>query len=257
MASIEADNGSSFIEALHVAGYGCVIDATFRLTRLHAFVGPNDSGKSTLLRAIETLLIAGAATQGEGLQRLAGGDGRWPADGSAQLSFRLCGHGLQYQLERQDAVMMERLVYPNSDGGRDVLESRLVHGNQPGLPCYLRSRTVARALSNVATTNTLGERTMIPPGAAFSFDSVVDSKLLPDSATKLQAFDTEAHALSDWIGAPVLLRLDPDALRQPRSLIPRTAPFVLRMNEAPGSQVCLMPFGTGTRRRIPPCATVS
>ena len=32
--------------------YGCIKDVTCALTPLHAFIGPNDSGKSTLLRAI-------------------------------------------------------------------------------------------------------------------------------------------------------------------------------------------------------------
>ena len=44
------------IEQLVAKNYGCLKDVTTpRLGMLHAFIGPNDSGKSTLLRAVETL----------------------------------------------------------------------------------------------------------------------------------------------------------------------------------------------------------
>jgi predicted ATPase len=48
-----------YVESLHIESYGCIGDATFRLTPLHALIGPNDSGKSTVLRA---LLTAGLAS---------------------------------------------------------------------------------------------------------------------------------------------------------------------------------------------------
>ncbi len=41
-----------FIETLHIRDFRCCKDVKFELTDLHAFVGPNDSGKSTLLEAI-------------------------------------------------------------------------------------------------------------------------------------------------------------------------------------------------------------
>lgn len=45
----------AYVEELHIESYGCIRDATFRLTPLHALIGPNDSGKSTVLRALMTL----------------------------------------------------------------------------------------------------------------------------------------------------------------------------------------------------------
>ncbi len=42
------------IERLSAKSYGCLRDVTVALTPLHAFIGPNDSGKSTLLRALRT-----------------------------------------------------------------------------------------------------------------------------------------------------------------------------------------------------------
>jgi len=56
-----------YIERLHIQNYGCIQDATFALTPLHALIGPNDSGKSTVLRALRTLtfLIAERSTSQE------------------------------------------------------------------------------------------------------------------------------------------------------------------------------------------------
>lgn len=44
-----------YVEELRIQSYGCIRDATFRFTPLHALIGPNDSGKSTVLRALMTL----------------------------------------------------------------------------------------------------------------------------------------------------------------------------------------------------------
>jgi predicted ATPase len=46
---------NEFIERLTIKNYGCVKDVSVELTPLHAFIGPNDSGKSTLLRALRTV----------------------------------------------------------------------------------------------------------------------------------------------------------------------------------------------------------
>ncbi len=44
------------ITAFHAKNYGCLLDVTAQLTPLHAFIGPNDSGKSTLLNGLRTLV---------------------------------------------------------------------------------------------------------------------------------------------------------------------------------------------------------
>jgi hypothetical protein len=43
------------ITELHATGYGCLKDVRLKLGGLHALIGPNDSGKSTILRALRTL----------------------------------------------------------------------------------------------------------------------------------------------------------------------------------------------------------
>jgi predicted ATPase len=44
------------LDRLVIHGFGCVKHTELRLTPLHALVGPNDSGKSTILRAVQALL---------------------------------------------------------------------------------------------------------------------------------------------------------------------------------------------------------
>jgi predicted ATPase len=42
-----------YIDWVRIKGYGCIQDVALRLTPLHALIGPNDSGKSTILRALQ------------------------------------------------------------------------------------------------------------------------------------------------------------------------------------------------------------
>jgi predicted ATPase len=52
------------IQSLHVESYGCIKSTSLALTPLHALIGPNDSGKSTLLRALRTVTqFAGGSFQ--------------------------------------------------------------------------------------------------------------------------------------------------------------------------------------------------
>jgi predicted ATPase len=44
------------IKTFRAKNYGCLQDVTATLTPLHAFIGPNDSGKSTLLHGMRTLV---------------------------------------------------------------------------------------------------------------------------------------------------------------------------------------------------------
>lgn len=43
-----------YVEWVRIEGYRCIKSADLHLTPLHALIGPNDSGKSSILRAIET-----------------------------------------------------------------------------------------------------------------------------------------------------------------------------------------------------------
>lgn len=59
------------IKYLYVRRFGCIQEVEVELTPLHAFIGPNDSGKSTLLNAVGALSIrvgVGAGLQMESSQ---------------------------------------------------------------------------------------------------------------------------------------------------------------------------------------------
>jgi predicted ATPase len=43
------------VTQLRIQGFGCIRDASFELTPLHALIGPSDSGKTTVLRALRAL----------------------------------------------------------------------------------------------------------------------------------------------------------------------------------------------------------
>jgi predicted ATPase len=53
----------SHVRQMRVVNVGCVKDVTIDLTPLHAFVGPNDSGKSTLLGALRKGVLGYQATR--------------------------------------------------------------------------------------------------------------------------------------------------------------------------------------------------
>jgi predicted ATPase len=45
-----------YVDWVRIRGYRCVRDVSLHLTRLHALIGPNDSGKSSILQAIQSLV---------------------------------------------------------------------------------------------------------------------------------------------------------------------------------------------------------
>jgi len=63
------------IRRLEVKHFGCLQDVNLELTPLHALIGPNDSGKSTVLRALRTAF------------RLAGGNFQDPAPDQRVLPY--------------------------------------------------------------------------------------------------------------------------------------------------------------------------
>jgi predicted ATPase len=45
-----------FMERIRIKQFGCVQDVDLKLSPIHALIGPNDSGKSTILRAVRTAM---------------------------------------------------------------------------------------------------------------------------------------------------------------------------------------------------------
>ncbi|WP_437291184.1 AAA family ATPase [Sorangium sp. So ce406] len=225
MTTTAPEAGSQrFIEDLEISGYGCVSNAAFRLSPLHAFVGPNDSGKSTILRAVQTLLIAGAARGGEGMQLLAGGDARWPAPdaGEARIRARLRGHSTWYELARQGGRNIERLERSSDTNGQEAIEWPLQYGNQPGLPPSVATHAVVRVVHDSVQSKTPFGPIPVKSGNLALVGPTEVGGLVSRGIVSVAAdINREAHELAAWIAPASLLRLDPDALRRPCSLIPR------------------------------------
>src|SRR5438132_8989216 len=64
MQQLMSQAPAMLIRKLHVESFGCVKDATVDLEPLTVFVGPNDSGKSMLLRALTTMAEASVDQRG-------------------------------------------------------------------------------------------------------------------------------------------------------------------------------------------------
>lgn len=47
------------IDRIRIQGFGCIEDVELELGPLQAFIGPNDSGKSTILRAVAVVRTKG------------------------------------------------------------------------------------------------------------------------------------------------------------------------------------------------------
>ncbi|AUX40112.1 hypothetical protein SOCE26_015090 [Sorangium cellulosum] len=110
-----------YVEQLRIQGYGCVHDATLALTPLHALIGPNDSGKSTVLRALRTLSSvlerALAAPVPDGL-------GRAPAAGKAPGSslFEVSSASTTWRVELDAAGRFRSTSFPRDLEPPSLLE---------------------------------------------------------------------------------------------------------------------------------------
>jgi ABC-type branched-subunit amino acid transport system ATPase component len=181
---------AGFLTDLHVRSFGCLKDVKLKLTPLHALIGPNDSGKSTLLRAIGTLgsrnvppsttLFAQFADRsgldinrnGTGVRvrpanrpQILGLQEAWQdADVRGQMAARVFapdGSGVRVELIRLDPDELRTPGNLIPEGEPLVLQGR--GGNLPGLYDALRdrnnerfaeiSRTLAALFPTVRTLN--------------------------------------------------------------------------------------------------------
>jgi energy-coupling factor transporter ATP-binding protein EcfA2 len=96
------------IKQLDIENYGCIQKASFALTPLHALIGPNDSGKSTTLRALRT--IARIATEDQ------------PGRKVDQEFQPMWGYKSQMQVVYSDGVTY-RVVPNHEQGGLQIVYS--------------------------------------------------------------------------------------------------------------------------------------
>ena len=113
--------------------YGCLKDVTCALTPLHAFIGPNDSGKSTLLRG----LLDVAETAADSPSR--GGLGGRYSPTTQQLSFDLSFSGKVPELVRYAVGVPDTtLMTPTIENSRVLSQPGIVSLGAlvPALPSW-------------------------------------------------------------------------------------------------------------------------
>ncbi len=167
------------IQRFTAKNYGCLRDVTVELTPLHAFVGPNDSGKSTLLRGVRTAV----QLAGDTFYRV---EGAWQPFDPGIFGAQVPGLHL--------GLKWGELSYEVS--------------GEPD-----RGDVALHAVASGAGTDPTNElRTWIPGPSLGSSKLRAATKLLSRFPTARDHFARGAR----------LLRLDPDALREPSSLIARS-----------------------------------
>ncbi|MBI4706260.1 MAG: AAA family ATPase [Deltaproteobacteria bacterium] len=171
------------IERFRAENYGCLKNVEVKLTPIHAFVGPNDSGKSTLLHAIRTVCqLAGDKFTLDPKRRIAPFDPHLPWG----AHFTLTASGTDWSYS----------VYP-TPRSIDRLTDRPI-GQPPTLQEDLRCKIGQSGHMNrepFAASEVLGGANRVQPPA-------------------------ERLAIMHQMSPGRLLRLDAAALREPSSLVP-------------------------------------
>jgi ABC-type branched-subunit amino acid transport system ATPase component len=177
------------IKTFRAQNYGCLKDVTMGLTPLHAFVGPNDSGKSTILRGIRTVV------------QFAGGYFRSSNDGWSWLPFNPVTPGRR--VTRKGSVP-------------DPTDILLGCGVAEGWYAIIQEK-------GNALTEVLG--TPDTPIGGPPFRSQIRREF-KDRSTVLQEKQDVAQSVSNALTGVRMLRLDPDALRMPSPLIDEPVDFL-------------------------------
>lgn len=175
------------IHTFRARNYGCLVDVTATLTPLHAFIGPNDSGKSTLLHGMRTLVqLAGA-------------------------SFRLDASGWE--------PFDPWLLSPTDPSGPGIIANEImlacgVEGGWYAVKAKRGHTDLEECISGDRPGDAHGEG---PSPAAWYIRYLDDpSDMLANKRPKLTVVSKLRRAR--------LARFDPDALRRPSGLIPETSP---------------------------------
>jgi predicted ATPase len=113
----EADK--PFVETVRIQNFGCARDVTLELTRLHALIGPNDSGKSTVLAAIRTACELVRLGQNQ-----LSNDGRLDPRGVFEARITMCSAAIELTCARSpkkwNAFVGSRGMPPDRDQSLDL-----------------------------------------------------------------------------------------------------------------------------------------
>lgn len=127
-----------FVTEFEARNFGCLRDVKVNLTRLHAFIGPNDSGKTTILQGIRTLMnVLTLAVTGQ-------------TDG--QLQDARFGRGLSLSLRSDEGVTVAVQGLPAGRFSRTLTGPTFappIHDDNPGIFANFSRTLPAFALSGV------------------------------------------------------------------------------------------------------------
>jgi predicted ATPase len=191
------------IQKVTIQNCGCVKKAEVNLTRLHALIGPNDSGKSTILRALRT------ATQ-------------FATEGFTQNEK---GEDLPVDLSTRTRTRTRTSTNAIQHGSGDI---------RPFTP--LVSEMSGDALIGLALDSSLEYQVVGADGRLFEVALHGGRSLLSDRQerslfgrsllwTSRYAYPDPLHRLSDLreqLVPATLVRFDPDALREAAPLLPES-----------------------------------
>ncbi len=179
------------IKTFHARNYGCLLDVTAQLTPIHAFIGPNDSGKSTLLRGVRTVLQLASAEFSYGKDNCEySGNVSWPFDPFLPMgSLTTDGQSNFQNVTLECGVDGGWYAYEVGANGSQETVSRGSAGDVPGkFPCQVESRIITKP-SNID-----------------------------------QDADESSRRVLQQLATPRFIRFDPDALCKPSGLIPEVRP---------------------------------
>ena len=177
------------IEKLVVKNYGCLKDVQVDLTPLHCFIGPNDSGKSTLLDAVQTLTKSANQPQGTDFEF------GWPA--------------LGYVEKAPASLECSTVLAMNSN----KFHRWTFLSNETSLAETGWTETPAMPMHNQNVENRQG-------GIVSIIDNLTQFISAVGGDDEAEQFIHSYKSLADSLRGVRLVRLTLDALRKPSQLIP-------------------------------------
>ena len=169
------------IKLFRARNSGCLLDVKVALTPLHAFIGPNDSGKSTLLHGMRTLI-------------------------------QLASNRFAFEESAQPFDPFLPVRFPVVNGKREPHDITL--------GCAVEGGWYVYDVGPRGPEERVGQGVAGDPSGGAPFQAGARLVTVPSEVLK----DPISARIVEQLRAARLVRFDPDALREPRGLIPETAP---------------------------------